>query len=243
VLEFVKKWGQVEEERATREFYTDPEYIDMDSEKVPAVLVEKNLLEWNMFKWLGGKLSHFQRKVVNEVKRRKFSIDSDPAQDPNPLALQDIANKPNKIRSLRTSKHVNVEWRNCKAKKQCTNGRFNAAFKQATVTVHGMQQKTITVIHTQQQVIDDLNLEFGLDGEGKESSHEKKMLLLRTVGRAISNGRVVLSPLAKGKSAEISREWVELVAIHINMCQVSTVGEADVAEIKATMQASVIGTD
>jgi hypothetical protein len=49
--------------------------------------------------------------------------------------------------------------------------------------------------------------------------------------------------LAKGKSAEISREWVELVAIHINMCQVSTVGEADVAEIKATMQTSVIGTD
>jgi hypothetical protein len=33
--------------------------------------------------------------------------------------------------------------------------------KQATVTVHGMQQRTIKETHTQQQVIDDLNLEFG----------------------------------------------------------------------------------
>ena len=92
-----------------------------------------------MFKRLGGKLSHFQRKVVNEVKRRKFSVDLDPAQDPDPSALQDIAHKPNEIRSRRTSKQVNVEWRNHKAKKQCTDGRFNAAFKQATVTIHGMQ--------------------------------------------------------------------------------------------------------
>ena len=57
------------------------------------------------------------------------------------------------------------------------------------------------------------------------------MLSMRTVQHAIANRRVGLSPLVKGKSAEISREWVELV------------GEADVAEIKATMQASVIGTD
>jgi hypothetical protein len=72
VLEFVKKWGQAEEERAARETSTDPEYIHMDSEKVPAVLVdEKNPLEWNKFKQLGGKMSHFQRKVVNEVKRQK----------------------------------------------------------------------------------------------------------------------------------------------------------------------------
>jgi hypothetical protein len=181
VLEFVKKWGQAEEERTARESSADPEYIDMDSEKVPAVLVEKSPLEWNMFKRLGGKLSHFQRKVVNEVKRRKFSVDLDPAQDPDPSALQDIANKPNEIRSRRTSKQVNVEWRNHKAKKQCTDGRFNAAFKQATVTIHGMQQETIKETRTQQQVIDDLNLEFGLDGEGKENSREKKMLALRTV--------------------------------------------------------------
>jgi hypothetical protein len=239
VLEFVKKWVQAEEERAARESSADPEYIDMDSEKVPSVLVEKSPLEWNMFKRLGGKLSHFQRKVVNEVKRRKFSVDLDPAQDPDPSALRDIAHKPNEIRSRRTSKQVNVEWRNHKATKQCTDGRFNAAFKQATVTIHGMQQETIKETRTQQQVIDDLNLEFGLDGEGKENSREKKMLVLRTVRRAISNGHVGLSPLAKGKSAEISREWVELVATHINMRQVSTVGEADVAEIKATMQALI----
>jgi hypothetical protein len=64
VLEFVKKGGgQAEDERAARETSTDPEYIDMDSEKVPAVLVdEKNPLEWNKFKFkqLGGKcpISH-----------------------------------------------------------------------------------------------------------------------------------------------------------------------------------------
>jgi hypothetical protein len=87
-------------------------------------------------------------------------------------------------------KQVNVEWRNDKTKKQCTDGRFNAAFKQATVTVHGMQQRTIKETRTQQQVIDDLNVKFGLDGEGK---------------RAIANGCVGLSPLAKGKSAEISQ--------------------------------------
>lgn len=82
MLEFVKKWGQAEEERAARESSTDPEYIDMDSEKVPAVLVEKNPLEWNKFKRLGGQLSHFQRKVVNEVKRRKLSVDSANRRDP-----------------------------------------------------------------------------------------------------------------------------------------------------------------
>ena len=152
--------GQAEEERAARVSSTDPEYIDIDSEKVPVVLVEKNPLEWNKFKRLGGKLSHFQRKVVNEVKRQKFSVDLDPAQDPNPSALQDIANKPKEIRSCRTSKKVNVEWRNKKSKKHCTDGQFNAAFKQATVTVHGMQQRTIKETRTQQQVSDDLNVEF-----------------------------------------------------------------------------------
>ena len=44
VLEFVKKWVQAEEERAARESSADPEYIDMDSEKVPSVLVEKSPL-------------------------------------------------------------------------------------------------------------------------------------------------------------------------------------------------------
>jgi hypothetical protein len=132
LLEFVKKWGQAEEERVARESSTEPEYIDMDSEKVSAVLVEKNPLKWNKFKRLGGKLSHFQRKVVNEVKRHKFSVDLDPAQHPNPSVLQDIANKPKEIRSCRTSEQVNVELRNEKSKKQCTDGRFNAAFKQTS---------------------------------------------------------------------------------------------------------------
>ena len=80
--------GQAEEERAARESSTDPEYIDIDSEKVPVVLVEKNPLEWNKFKRLGGKLSHFQRKVVNEVKRQKSAVNLDPAQDPDPPTLQ-----------------------------------------------------------------------------------------------------------------------------------------------------------
>jgi hypothetical protein len=101
---------------------------------------------------------------------------------------------------------VNVEWQNDKSKKQCTDGRFNAAFKQATVTVYGIQQRTIKETRTKQQLIDDLNVKFGLDRKGKENSHEKKMLSLRMVQHAIANGRVGLSPLVKGKSAEIYRE-------------------------------------
>jgi hypothetical protein len=36
---------------------------------------------------------------------------------------------------------------------------------------------------------------------------------------------------------------MRLVAVHINICQVSTVGEADIQTIKATMAASLIGTE
>ena len=59
----------------------------------------------------------------------------------------------------------------------------------------------------------------------------------------MDSGNFGCSPKKKGKSPEVSREWKELIAVHINISQVSTVGEADGAAIKGTIRASIIGTD
>eukprot|EP00956_Cyclotella_meneghiniana_P019141 scaffold32561_cov32-Cyclotella_meneghiniana.AAC.2 len=80
-------------------------------------------------------------------------------------------------------------------------------------------------------------------GGGKENSREKNMLAVSTLRRAVKDGNFGVSPKKKGRSARVSRNWMELVAVHINVTQVSTVGEADIATIKATIRASVMGTE
>src|SRR5210317_746776 len=68
------------------------------------------------------------------------------------------------------------------------------------------------------------------------------MVALSTVRRAVSNGKVGVSPKKKGRKAKISRDFLKLVALHVNMEQVGPRGELDAAAIQAVMLAATIGT-
>ena len=68
------------------------------------------------------------------------------------------------------------------------------------------------------------------------------MLALLTVQNAVLDGKVGRLPKKKGPSAKISREFLELVALHTNMEQVCERGEMDAAAIKGTMIAAIMDT-
>jgi hypothetical protein len=182
--------------------------------------------------------------VANEVEKRKSQA-SDLPQDAEPAAaaLQEIGNSPEPIRTRRTSLQKNVQWRNKNTERKTGEERYQLAIKAATKIFHQKKLDPSSERRSQQAIIDDLNEEYRLTGVNKENSWEKNMLSLATVKRYVSQGLIDTTPLKKGKTPEISRNWMKLVAVHINMCQVLTVGESDIGTIKATMAASLIGTE
>ena len=197
---------------------------------------------------MDGKLSHFQRKVINEVEQQKSPAVNEncPPQDTTPTAappriLQEITNQPNLICTRKTSKQKNVQWQNEKAKRACTEQNYKTAFKIATTLFHQKKNGTSSDRRSQEQIIDSLNKQYNLDGDG--IGKEKNKLAVSTVRRYVDKGNYGCSPKKKGKSPEVSREWKELVAVHINVTQASTVGEADGAAIKGAIRASVMGTE
>ena len=56
-------------------------------------------------------------------------------------------------------------------------------------------------------------------------------------------GSVGVSPAKKGPKTKICREFLALVALHVNMEQVGPRGEMDSQQIRATMLAAMIGTE
>ena len=95
---------------------------------------------------------------------------------------------------------------------------------------------------TYEQVIVEVNRKWSLDGEGKEKTRKKNVVALSTVTKAIRAGEVGTSPHKKGHKAKIDRDFLRLVALHMNMEQVGTRGELDAQEIVAVMLAACLGT-
>lgn len=220
-------------------------FLQIESEEVPAQLVAAQPMQWRRFERLDGKLSHFQRKVANEVRRIKSSSDASNSQAAaeRSTALQELPDSPQIISTRKTKLQKNVEWRNEGRLKKNLDERFKAAMKEATTLFQKKKLDPSSDRRSQQSIIDELNDDYKLTGLDKENTREKKRLSLTTVKRYVKLGLVNSTPLKKGKTPEISRNWMELIAVHINICQVSTIGELDIHTMKATMAASLLGTE
>jgi hypothetical protein len=132
--------------------------------------------------------------------------------------------------------------------RQCQKGllhdNYEKAFKRATTIFHEQKNGTSDDKRTHKQIVDDLNEHYHLDGMGgKEGSRKKKMLAVSTIHRYVNKNNFGCAPKRKGGKAIVSVGWKRLIAVHINVTQVSTTGETDIMTIKATILASVMGTD
>lgn len=99
---------------------------------------------------------------------------------------------------------------------------------------------------TQEECIVALNKKHNLVdvscGSDKENAGERRALNIRTVCRNITNGNIGKTALSKGKTLEIPRKFLELVALHSSMSQVSVTGKLNSSQLRAVMEASTIGT-
>ena len=183
--------------------------------------------------YLKGNPTHFQRKVKAKVD----TLISEVSPSPEKVAKTAVT-----LKSKKTSLQKNRQWRNEKSHKEDTSTRYKDAFKEATEIFDKLRKGLIENPKTQQQYLDQLNRKYQLDGQGQEGSREKKKLTITTVYRAVRNGTVGSSPKKKGRNATISRDFLKLVALHVNMEQVGPRGELDSAAIHAVMLAATLGT-
>ena len=182
--------------------------------------------------YLGGKPTHFQRKVQQKVEAL---LQLDPPAEVAPKTATTIV-------SRRTGLQQNVQWRNDLAYKADTGDRYKSAYKEATKLFADIKNNVVESKLSQQEHIDNINKKWSLDGEGKEGSREKDILSLSTITRAVRQGNIGVSPQKKGKSTKISRDFTRLIAVHANMEQVGDRGELDASQMKATMIAATLGT-
>jgi hypothetical protein len=87
-----------------------------------------------------------------------------------------------------------------------------------------------------------INAKYGLSAADKENKSERQALVLKTVRRNIIKGNVGTDALSKGKTPQISRDWLKLIAVHANMCQVGATGELNSRAIIGVMNASAKDT-
>ena len=183
--------------------------------------------------YLKGQPTHFQRKVRSKVEQL---LEKQPLPDPPVEKSVEV------IVTRQTSHQRNVQWQNEKSYDEDRKRRYKSAMKEATQIFADLRDRKIKNPLKQPEYIAKLNEKYSLDGAGREGSREKHMLALSTVRNAVSDGKVGCSPLKKGPSAKISREFLELVALHTNMEQVCERGEMDAAAIKGTMIAAIMDT-
>ena len=82
---------------------------------------------------------------------------------------------------------------------------------------------------TQQPIVGRCNKKFKLNGEAREGSREKHMLQQHLVAK----GQIGSTPEKRGAKPEISRSFLKLVALHVNMEQVGVHGKMSVLKIFA----------
>lgn len=184
--------------------------------------------------YLKNKTTHFQKKVK---KKREELLKKDPPPEKQASKTAEV------VSTRQTGHQQNAEWRNQKSHDEDVGYRYKMAIKEATQAFADKMSGKDKSGRTQQQIVDYLNHKWNLDGEGKEDSREKEMLTVRTVRRAVEQGRIGTSPQKKGAKPKISRDFLRLVALHANMEQVGPRGEMNASEIKGVLVGSVLETE
>ena len=119
-------------------------------------------------------------------------------------------------RKRRTSGQVNAAWQNKKQYMADAGKRYNEAMKEATTMYVKLSMGKLEG-KTQQQIVDELNIKWSLDGKGQEGAREKHILNLCTVFQAVHLRRIGTTPKKRGRAARIIRDLFVLVAKHLNM--------------------------
>jgi hypothetical protein len=136
-----------------------PLFVTVESYSIPRTFVAKRN-RWKVSAYETGKLSHFQRKVVNAAAKKRSSAaaateilsQQDVPQDPQESLLGEVTNQPTLLKTRKSRKQKNAEWQNEKSKKSCTDSNYNAAFKAATTLLHQKKEGTSTDTRTQERV-------------------------------------------------------------------------------------------
>ena len=181
--------------------------------------------------YLKGGETHFEKKV------KKYVTDALDVSPPCPA--QDLPEPATKIRSRRTSGNLNTEWRNDKRYAEDTLERLKRATKEATQQFVDLKAGRLKGT-TQQKIVDVLNKKYHLIG--RDESRERHVLAVRTIQRLVANRQVGVTPKKKGPKPKISRDFLQLIATHLNMEQVGVHGEMSVAQIKALLTAATLDT-
>ena len=180
-----------------------------------------------------GMKSHYQKKLekARSMMLKRVSGSPEKAQKTE-----------YRLRTRSTSLQKNIEWRNKQSSKKCVDERYKHAFKLATKDVAAVRSGKLTNI-TYQDIVDKYNKQFNLDGHGRENSREKRKLNVSTLAKSVDKGMIGCSPKKKGRKEKIDRDFVRLVALHANMEQVGVSGEKNSADLKAIVEASILGTE
>merc|ERR1711957_1094490 len=165
--------------------------------------------------YLKGKPTQFEGKVTAQINRLMAASTPSPAKAMPEAAVV--------VRTRRTSGQQNAEWRNDIAYEGDTGKRHTMATKEATQMFVDSSKGDIE--GSQLGILAHLNNKYHLDGEGRENSREKHRLSLRTIQRLVKKEQIGVTPSKKGVKPKISREFLRLAAIHINMEQVGVHGE------------------
>ena len=183
--------------------------------------------------YLKGRPTHFERKLGNYVASSLAS-----SSTPSPAKAMPAAAVV--VRTRKTSGQQNAVWQNQKSYAKDVGERLKMATKEATQKFVSLSSGKLT--GTQQGIIDNLNKKYMLHGNGRDGSREKHILGVRTVQRLVAKEQVGVTPQKRGPKPKISREFIHLVALHINMEQIGVHGEMSTAQIKATLTAATLDT-
>ena len=179
-----------------------------------------------------GKPTQFEGKVTAQINRLMAASTPSPAKAMPEAAVV--------VKTWRTSGQQNAEWRNDIAYEGDTGKRYTMATKEATQMFVDLSKGEIE--GTQLEIITKINDKYHLNGEGRENSREKHMLHVRTIQRLVKNEQIGVTPNKRGVKHKISREFLRLAALHINMEQVGVHGEMSTAQINATLTAATLDT-
>ena len=135
---------------------------------------------------------------------------------------------PPRKKTRRSSKQASIARLDAKRSRVDYEGRFKAAFKDATNLVSAKARA-----ESVQSICSRLNIAYGLDG--------KRRLTRSTLYQATKDGLAGASPKKKGPASKIPDTLLAVVATHAEVCQVGD-GELKGLDIKRLIGASIVGT-
>ena len=147
--------------------------------------------------------------------------------------VQEFVEKQSKAkrrRTRRTPKQFNDYLQKTLLDNKSIGEKYSMALKDAT-RMYNERDGSSTL--SLQKICDQMNAKYCLNG--------KKKLNRMTLSNYISKGLVGSSPLKMSYRAKVPDTLLELMRVHISMCQVSGLQEAKSQSIKALIGAAILG--